>query len=59
MEKIKLQRTTNRLKLGREWYKPYLIGNLPPSFGFKFDEEEDKDGIYQWINYKGLTYIIE
>ena len=38
-------------------YKPYTIGNLPPSFGFKYDEDKDKDGIYQWFNYKGLTYV--
>lgn len=38
-------------------YKPYTIGNLPPSFGFKYDEDKDKDGIHQWFNYKGLTYV--
>jgi hypothetical protein len=34
-----------------------MIGSLPPTFGFIADEENDTDGIYQWFNYKGLTYI--
>jgi len=57
MESIKVQRTTNNIKLGKVLYKPYTVGNLPPSFAFKWDEENDTDGISQWFNYKGLTYI--
>ena len=59
MEAIKLQRGTNRLKLGKHWYKPYLVGGLPPSFAFKYDEENEADGIKKWFNYKGLTYIYD
>ncbi len=46
-----------KIKLNGVKYKPYTVGNLPPSFGFKYDEEKGKDGIYQWFNYKGLTYV--
>lgn len=45
------------IKLNHTKFKPYTVGNLPPSFGFKYDENKDKDGIYQWFNYKGLTYV--
>jgi len=38
-------------------YKPYLIGNLPSLFAFKYDEIDDKDGIAEWFNYKGFTYV--
>ena len=38
-------------------YKGYLVGNLPPRFGFKYNEE--KEDIYQWFNYKGLTWVID
>jgi hypothetical protein len=44
-----------KLKLDGLTYKPYTVGNLPPSFGFK--AEDDKEGTYRWFNYKGLTYI--
>ena len=48
-----------KIKLGETTYKPYAIGSLPPTFGFIQNTEngEDQDGIYQWFNYKGLTYI--
>jgi hypothetical protein len=57
MESIKLQRGTNKIRLGRFWYKPYLIGSLPPSFAFLYDEDDDTSGINRWFNYKGLTYV--
>jgi len=57
MESIKLQRGTNKIRLGNFWYKPYLIGSLPPSFAFKYDESEDSFGIAAWFNHKGLTYV--
>ncbi len=38
-------------------YKGYDVGSLPPRFGFKY--KDDKEGIYQWFNYKGLTWIID
>jgi hypothetical protein len=51
--------TNKKIKLNGVTYKPYTVGDLPPSFGFKYDEDKDKDGIYQWFNYKGLTYVEE
>jgi hypothetical protein len=49
--------SNKKIKLNGVKYKPYTVGNLPPSFGFKYNEEKDKDGIYKWFNYKGLTYV--
>ena len=38
-------------------YKPYTIGNLPNTFAFKYNEDKDQDGITNWFNYKGFTYV--
>jgi len=64
MNRIKFTSKTT-LKLNNLPYKGYLIGDLPPSFGFdqKFDsiDENDQDkfkyGLSQWFNYKGLTWL--
>lgn len=59
MQSIKFL-SNKTIKLNGEIYKPYNVGNLPPSFGFKQKPNGDgdvKDGIYEWFNYKGLTYI--
>ena len=64
MNRIKFTSKTT-MKLNKKPYKGYLIGDLPPSFGFdqKFDsiDEKGKDkfkyGINQWFNYKGLTWL--
>ena len=61
MNKIKFtSKTTLRLENPHGYavkYKGYLIGDLTPSFGFKYRDE--KEGIYQWFNYKGLTWMID
>ena len=31
--------------------------NVSPKFAFIYNEDEDKDGVSEWFNYKGLTYI--
>ena len=49
-----------QIKLNGVLYKPYLIGDLPPSFAFKFEitnEEDIRFGVDEWFNYKGLTYV--
>ena len=48
-----------KLKLNGITYKPYNLGNLPPTFAFKYNDKDgsDKVGISEWFNYKGLTYI--
>ncbi len=56
MNKLKFTSKTT-LKLGDVKYKGYDVGSLPPRFGFK--EKDEKEGIYQWFNYKGLTWIID
>jgi hypothetical protein len=49
----------NFIKLNGVLYTPYLVGDLPQKFGFKFDAENDRDGYYEWFNLNGLTYIIK
>ena len=56
----------NKIKLNGTVYKPYLIGSLPPSFAFKEKWYTDndgndyvKEGISEWFNYKGFTYVEE
>lgn len=58
MQTIKFKNDKS-IKIGDNIYKPYLVGNLPPSFGFKHkdDNGDIKEGISEWFNYKGLTYI--
>ena len=59
MQSIKFYKKydTHLAKLGDVEYKGYTVGDLPPSFGFIYDKAAEKDGKYQWFNYKGLTYI--
>ena len=46
-----------RIVLDGVTYKPYKICNIPARFGcHEFDE---KEGISDWFNYKGYTYIKE
>jgi len=49
----------NFIKVNGVLYTPYLVGDLPQSFGFIFDAENEKDGISEFFNFKGLTYIIK
>ena len=56
MNKIKFLKT-KRIKLNGIQYKPYMIGELPSTFGFIYNEDKDQDGISEWFNYKGLTYV--
>ena len=56
MNKIKFLKS-KQIRLNGVNYRPYLIGNLPKTFAFIYDAEEDKDGITEFFNYKGLTYV--
>ena len=47
----------NLIALNGKVYKPYLIGDLPEKFAFIYEEDKDQDGITEWFNYKGFTYI--
>jgi len=57
MNTIKTNRVTKNIKLNGVVYRPYKVGELPNSFGFIYNEENDQDGIRKWFNYKGLTYV--
>jgi len=48
----------NFIKLNGVLYTPYLVGELPNTFGF-INNGEDQDGYSEWFNFKGLTYIIK
>jgi len=49
----------NFIKVNGVLYTPYFVGDLPQSFGFIYDAENEKDGISKFFNFKGLTYIIK
>jgi len=61
MQTIKFLKPDNagkqKIKLNGVTYKPYSICNIPTNFGcLEFNE---KEGISNWFNYKGLTYILD
>ena len=40
-------------------YRGFSISEIPSAFGCIYDENNDKYGITNWFNYKGLTWIME
>ena len=58
MKTIKFTSKTT-LKLDGIKYKGYELGDLPPSFGFIYNENKESFGINKWFNLKGLTWIQE
>jgi len=47
----------DKIQLGNLIYKPHTICAIPNNFGcIEFGE---KEGISEWINYKGYTYIFD
>lgn len=48
----------NFIKVNGVLYTPYTVGDLPQSFGF-ITNEEDQDGYSEWFNFRGLTYLIK
>jgi len=45
------------VQLGNLIYRPYTVCELPANFGcIEFNE---KEGISEWFNYKGYTYLFE
>ena len=56
MQKIKFL-SNNQILLNNQTYQGYTIGELPNTFAFIHNENKDQDGITQWFNYKGLTYV--
>ena len=55
MNKIKFLKK-ERIELNGVTYRPYKICDLPAGFGCI--EFGDKEGVSEWFNYKGYTYII-
>lgn len=56
MKKIKFLKS-KEIRLDGVKYKPYLIGSLPDTFAFTYNEAKDQDGITEWFNLKGFTYV--
>ena len=56
MQKIKFQNSST-IKFHGVIYKGYTVGNLPKRFAFIYDENKDQEGITNWFNHKGLTYV--
>jgi len=56
MKSIKFVNSTT-IRLNNMTYKGYSISNLPKSFAFIYNENNDNEGITEWFNYQGLTYV--
>ena len=56
MNKIKYLRN-DYIQLGNLIYKPYTVCDLPANFGCI--EFMEKQGISEWFNHKGYTYIFD
>ena len=56
MKKIKFLKN-DYIQLGRQIYKPHTICEIPANFGCI--EFQEKEGISEWFNYKGYTYIFQ
>jgi len=51
----KINSTT--IMLDSKKYKGYTVGDLPKRFAFIYNEDNDQDGITEFFNYQGLTYV--
>ena len=56
MQKIKHLKN-DYVQLGNLIYRPYTVCAIPANFGCI--EINNKEGISEWFNYKGLTYILD
>ena len=56
MQKIKFL-SNNQILLNNKIYQGYYVGELQDSFGFIYNEDKEQDGISEWFNFKGLTYV--
>ena len=56
MKQIKFINSTT-IRIGAMDYKGYPVGELPKRFAFIYDEDKDQEGITEWFNFKGLTYV--
>jgi len=51
----KINSTT--IMLDNKKYKGYAVGDLPKRFAFIYNADNDQNGITEFFNYKGLTYV--
>jgi hypothetical protein len=51
------KRRGSTIFLNKVEYTGFLIGNLPNKFAYIYDEENDREGVSSWFNYKGWTFI--
>ena len=60
MQRIKFtSKTTAKTSEGLK-YKGYAVGELPPTFGFIYNEEKSKQVLKdRMVYYKGLTWLID
>ena len=56
MKKIKFLKN-QLIRIDGILYTPYFVGELPPTFGFINNADKDQQGITEFFNFKGLTYI--
>jgi hypothetical protein len=56
MKKIKFLKN-QLIRIDGVLYTPYFVGELPPTFGFINNADKDQQGITEFFNFKGLTYI--
>ena len=57
MNKIKYLKN-DYIQLDNAIYKPYMVCDLPANFGC-IQFQENKEGISEWFNHKGYTYIFD
>ena len=61
MQTIKFLKPDNagkqKIKLNGITYRPYSVCEIPANFGCL--EFNNKEGISNWFNYKGLTYMLD
>jgi len=58
MRKIKFLKN-DYLQLDNLIYKPYKVCDLPANFGCITFGERDQEGVSEWFNYKGYTYLFD
>jgi len=56
MKNIKKINSTT-IMLDNKKYKGYTVGDLPKRFEFIYNEDNDQEGITEFFNYQGLTYV--
>jgi len=60
MQTIKhFKQQPKKLKLNGIAYKGYGVCEIPTRFGCLSFGDEGKEGMSEWFNYKGLTWIID